>query len=150
MAKKLPTKILGIDYGMVRIGLALSDEMKIIASPLLTLIAEKKMEKTVDKLLKELEKQQQKHCYQLDEIVVGLPLMMNGKIGLIADEVNHFVAMLQQAFSIPIITWDERLTSVQAERALRESALSRKKRAKVTDTVSAAIILQNYLDSKRF
>ncbi|NGX42449.1 MAG: putative pre-16S rRNA nuclease [Chlamydiae bacterium] len=148
MARPLPNKFLGIDYGMARIGLALSDERKIIASPLFTLTTESKLEQTVEKLLIEIEKHQQEHGYVIDTIVVGLPLLMSGKEGLIADEVNHFVGLLKKSLSIPIQTWDERLTSVLAERTLRESNLSRKKRTKFVDTVSAVIILQNYLDMK--
>jgi len=148
MKRSLPKKTLGIDYGMARIGLALSDAMKIIASPLSTLPAEKKLDKTVEKLFEKLDKHQIDHHYQIDEIVVGMPLMMNGKIGLIADEVNHFIEALKQKTSIPIITWDERLTSVQAERVLQQAKMSRKKRSKVIDNVSATIILQMYLDYK--
>lgn len=135
-------RIVAIDYGMVRIGLALSDERKIIASPLMILIAEKKMEHTVSKLLKEL------GGYQIEEIVIGMPLLMNGKQGLLADEVKAFIEILKQQTSIPVITWDERLTTVQAERSMREGGMTRKQRSKVVDTVSAVILLQSYLDYK--
>lgn len=136
------TRFIGIDYGLKRIGISFSDERKIIASPMMTLNTEKKLEATVKKLLKELEKHQSELSYTIEEFVVGLPLMMSGKIGLIADEVKHFVDLLSKATSIPIVTWDERLTSVQAERSLMESSMSRKKRTKFVDTVSAVIILQ--------
>ncbi|MFQ5729556.1 MAG: Holliday junction resolvase RuvX, partial [Waddliaceae bacterium] len=139
MAKPLPTKTLGIDFGLARIGLALSDERNVIAVPLFTLTVENKLEKTVEKLLKEIEKHQKGHRYIIDRIVVGLPLLMSGKAGLIADEVSHFIEVIKQQTSIPIITWDERLTSVQAERSLRESTMSRKKRTQFIDTVSAVI-----------
>lgn len=143
-----PTRILAIDYGMVRIGLALSDERKIIASPLKMMLAEKKMEKTVSKIVNELnEQQKQLHCL-IEEIIVGLPLLMNGRQGLLADEVKEFINHLKKQIAIPITTWDERLSSVQAERSMRESSMTRKKRAKNVDTVSAVIILQSYLDFK--
>ncbi|MGA8163433.1 MAG: Holliday junction resolvase RuvX [Waddliaceae bacterium] len=148
MERPPPKKIVGIDYGMVRIGLALSDELKIIANPLFTMESEKKLDKTVEKLLEKLDKHQVDHHYQIDAIVVGMPLMMNGKIGLLADEVNHFIEALKQKITIPIMTWDERLTSVQAERFLLKTEMSRKKRSKVVDVVSAMIILQMYLDYK--
>ena len=148
MAKILPRRSLGIDYGSARIGLALSDERKIIASPLLTLKGECKVEKTVEKLMAELEKHQKEHQYVIDEIIIGMPLLMSGKVGLIADEVKHFIEVLKQHTCINIITWDERLTSVQADRSLRESAMTRKKRSKVVDIVSAAILLQSYLDTR--
>jgi putative holliday junction resolvase len=143
-----PKRILGIDYGLSRLGLALSDETKIIASPLMTFQAEKKSEKTAGKLLELLQQIQNSHQCEIEEIVLGLPLMMSGKTGHLADEVKHFASLLAQATPIPIRLWDERLSTVQAERSLREGNLSRKKRAKVVDTVSAAIILQSYLNSK--
>lgn len=147
-AKPKTKRVLGIDFGLSRLGLALSDERKIIATPLLTLTAEKRSEQTVHKLLETLAKLQTAHQYEIEEIVIGMPLMMSGKAGFLADEVKHFVQLLSAATSIPIHTWDERLSTVQAERSLRESQLTRKKRTKVVDIVSAAIILQSYLDHK--
>lgn len=146
--KPKPTRVIGIDYGLVRIGIAYSDERKIIASPMMTLAAEKKLERTIANLLKALEAHQIEHNYTIEEIVVGLPLMMSGKHGLIADEVNHFIEHLKKLSNLPVVSWDERLTSVQAERTLMEASLSRKKRSKIVDRVSAVIILQSYLDSK--
>jgi putative Holliday junction resolvase len=141
-------RLIGIDYGMSRFGIALSDERQIIATPLQVMTAEKKAEKTVSKLLDLLAHLQQIYHCEIEEIVIGLPLMMSGRTGFLADEVQHFVQLLKQATTIPIKTWDERLTTVQAERSLRESQLTRKRRSKVVDTVSAAIILQGYLDHK--
>ncbi len=146
--KVKPTRVIGIDYGLARIGIAYSDERKIIASPMMTLETEKKLEKTVAKLVKALEAHQLEHNYAIEEIVVGLPLMMSGAHGLIADEVKHFVDQLRQMTNLPIVAWDERLTSVQAERSLKEASLSRKKRSKIVDRISAVIILQSYLESK--
>lgn len=143
-------RLVGIDYGMSRIGLALSDERQIIASPLQTLLAEKRTEETVTKILLFLSELQQTHACDIEEIIVGMPLMMSGRKGFLADEVKHFVELLSQATSIPVRTWDERLSTVQAERSLRESQMTRKKRSKVVDIVSAAIILQSYLDHKHF
>lgn len=142
------TRFVGLDFGLARIGIAVSDERKIIATPLLTLKTEKKIELTVDKLLKVLEEHQKQQNYVVEEIVVGLPLLMSGKTGFLADEVKHFVSILRERTSTPIFMWDERLTSVQAERSLRESCLTRKKRSTLVDTVAAVIILQNYMDSK--
>lgn len=132
---------------MARIGLAISDETKILASPLETLKCEKKADQTVAKLLARIDLLTQDYKCEVSEIVIGLPLMMSGKTGFLADEVHHFVQLLHQATSIPIKTWDERLTTVQADRSLRESNLSRKRRAQYVDAVAAVIILQNYLDS---
>ena len=146
MTKTIPTRILAIDHGAARIGLAISDERKIIATPLPTLLAEKKTEATITKLLQILEAYQQEHHCSLEAIIVGMPLKMNGKIGLQADEVQHFMDVLSSKTSIPIIPWDERLTTVLAERSLRESNMSRKKRSKVIDSVASVLILQSYLD----
>lgn len=149
MNRPTPTRILAIDYGLARIGLALSDESKILATPLPLFFAEKNIKQTVAKLTDHLRAVQQKFGCVLSEIVVGMPLMMSGKKGLQADEVTHFVELLREVISIPIVTWDERLTTVQAERSLRETSMSRMKRAKVIDTVAAVLILQSFLDHKK-
>lgn len=131
-----------IDYGLVRIGVAVSDERKIIASSIGTVAAEKTTLLTVKKIAKELSK------YELETIVVGLPLHLNGKRGFLADEVMHFVSLLKQEVTCEVVTWDERLSTAEAERMLREANMSRKKRSKVIDGVAATLLLQNYLDAK--
>lgn len=146
--KSKAKRLVGIDFGMSRLGLAISDERQIIASPFQTIQAEKKAEQTVAKVAAALLDLQKSYGCEIEKIIVGMPLMMSGRTGFLADEVNHFVKLLSEAIAIPIQTWDERLTTVQAERSLRESNLSRKKRSKVVDIVSAAIILQSYLDLK--
>lgn len=148
IAKSKATRIIGIDYGMSRIGIAASDEQKIIAAPVAIVHTHKKSQETIARLVQELEKHQQLYGYTIEEIVVGLPLMMSGKMGLLADEVKHFVELLRVALPVPIVFWDERLSSVQAERSMREGNISRKRRAQIVDTVAAVIILQNYLDHK--
>lgn len=147
--KPAAMRIIGIDFGIARIGISVSDETKLIAMPLVTLKTEKKTEATVASLIKTLDLHSLQHHYEIQEIVVGLPLLMNGKVGFLADETRNFIEILQKSIACPIITWDERLTTVQADRSLRESNFSRKKRAKFVDTVAAVIILQNYLDHKR-
>lgn len=142
------SRIIGIDYGLARLGIALSDEQKIIAIPMMTLTSEKRMENTVAKILDELKKHAATHHYSIQEIVVGMPLLMSGKKGLLADEVNHFIEHLKKHTDVPIHTWDERLSSVQAERSLREGNLTRKRRSNLVDPVAATIILQSYLDHK--
>ncbi len=144
--KPKATRIAAIDYGLKRIGIALSDETKTIAMPIETLQCEKKTDDTAKKLVLILENHQKEQNYTLAEIVVGLPLMMSGKMGFLADETKYFIELLKKLISIPIVSWDERLTSVQAERSMREGNLSRKKRAKSVDNVAAIIILQSYLD----
>lgn len=144
---RTPTRIVGIDYGLARIGIAISDERKIIARPVHTLLAEKKLEQTVDKLLSVLQEEIKKQHFRIAEIVIGLPLHMSGRRGVLADEVIHFADIIKQKSSLPVQLWDERLTSVQAERSMLEANLSRKKRSTLIDTVAAVLILQSYLDS---
>lgn len=146
---KLVTRLVGLDYGMKRIGVALSDESKMIASPLTTFSVDSKSEDTVVRLLQQLIHHAEKNGYDIETIVIGMPLMMSGKRGLIADEVSHFVDIMRKHTEIPLVLWDERLSSVQAERTLRESSMSRKKRSQVVDVVAASIILQNYLDHRK-
>ena len=145
-----PTRILAIDFGLARMGLALSDESKTIATPLPTLKVGKKMEENIEELLKYLEGHQNQESYSLETIVVGLPLMMSGKVGFLADEVKHFIEVLKTKVSCPVESWDERLTTVQADRSLREGSFTRKERAKRSDRVAALLILQNYLDYRKF
>jgi putative holliday junction resolvase len=145
-ARPKATRIIGIDYGLARIGLAVSDESKTIALPLATVTCEKKTEDTAKKLLLQIENHQKQQNYEVSEIVIGLPLMMSGKTGFLADEAKYFAELLRKFVPCSIVTWDERLTSVQAERSMREGNMTRKKRAQTVDNVAARIILQNYLD----
>lgn len=133
-------RIVSIDYGQARIGIAISDERKIIATSLGAIRAEKTAAGNVQSILKALS------SYSIETMLIGMPLHMNGKKGLLADEVQHLLSELQKHVSFPVIAWDERLSTVQAERALREANLTRKKRAKVVDGVAAVILLQSYLE----
>lgn len=142
----LPQKkaVLGIDYGSKRMGLAVSDLSKLIASSYKILYRT-----TLEKDLAELkniiiEK-------EIGAIVMGLPLQMNGIEGEIAAEVRKFASVLEDNFSLPILLWDERLSSSAMESFLiKEVDLSRKKRAKVLDASAAAYILQGALDALRY
>lgn len=142
-------RIVGIDYGMARIGIAVSDETKMIATSLETLSADNKVLATLAKLLDYLNKHASANRYTIEALVIGMPLMMSGKKGMLADEVVHFVSLLKEKVAFPVITWDERLSSVQADRSLREGNLTRKRRSKMVDAVAATIILQSYLDHLR-
>lgn len=146
--RPLKSRIAALDYGLKRIGIAISDETKIIAMPYLTLTAEKKLDDTAAKIVQELAAHQKNYQYVLTEIVVGMPLLLSGKTGFLADEVKSFIESLSKVTSIPIVTWDERLTSVQADRSLREGTMTRKQRSKHVDVVAAVILLQSYLDRK--
>jgi putative Holliday junction resolvase len=141
MSKK---RILGIDYGLARLGISLSDEMKAIAFPYKVLHTKRSTISVIQMLKGEIGLMPS----PIEEIVIGLPLMMSGKIGLLADDVKHFADILREQLSYPVVLWDERLTTVQAERSLRESSMSRKKRSQLVDSVAAVLILQSYLDYK--
>lgn len=141
------SRLVGIDYGLARLGVSLSDPSLTIASPLMILPAAKKSAMTAKALSAELLAHAKEHRYRIAGIVMGYPLMMSGKQGMLADEVKAFVELLRPLLiDVEIVLWDERLTSVQAERSLRETTLTRKRRAKVIDSVAATLILQNYLD----
>jgi len=141
------TRLIGIDYGVARIGIACSDERKIIASPLETIQVDRKAKQTVNQVLSHIEDHRKRFGYQIEKIVVGMPLMMSGKTGLMADEVKNFIDLLQKSLpDIPIVAWDERLTTVLAERSMREASMTRKKRSTKVDKVAAVLILQSYLD----
>lgn len=134
-------RIIGIDYGEKRIGIALSDCSGIIAMP--HKVIECKCEKTV---LNEI----MRICEDTgaDKIVVGLPLNMDGSSGKMSDTVKSFCESLCKTTGLPVEKWDERLSSAQAERALLEGDLSRSKRKQVIDKVAAQMILQSYLDAQ--
>ena len=134
-------RIAGIDYGTVRIGVAISDENQIIAGAHGVMPSKKSYEETANALLELLTP------YRLGAIVLGMPYKLSGQASFMGDEVTHFAELLKKKTSIPIIFWDERLTSIQAERSLKESGMTRKKRSKIIDSVAAVILLQNYLDA---
>lgn len=144
--KSLPSRVLGLDYGLARIGLALSDERKVIASSLKNLQTAKKLECTVDLIIQEIHSISEKmHC-KIEKLIIGNPLRMSGKQSMLSDEVQLLKESLEKVLTVPIILWDERLSTVQATRCLKESTLTRKRRSKLVDGVTAAIILQSYLD----
>lgn len=133
-------RILALDHGTVRIGLAVSDEMKLFAQPLDYLPAEPFAEfiQRLKAIVKEKE---------VDLIVVGMPRNMDGSYGPAAQRVREFVIALKEAIPMPIRTWDERLTSVTANRLLSEGNVRGEKRKEKVDKVAAAVLLQSYLDS---
>lgn len=134
-------RILGLDFGSKVIGVAISDELTITAQPL-TSIRRISLEKDLSSILEIVA------GYQVEEVVVGLPINMNGTKGESARKAEAFIEKLQGRLSSKIIPWDERLTTMAAERALLEGDVSRRKRRKVIDRVAAALILQGYLDSR--
>lgn len=131
-------RLLGLDYGRARIGVAVSDEGKILSRPLCLLDNRPGF---FEKLKQELNP-----LLPIESIILGLPLHLSGKDSPLSEEVKKFRDLLQKELVLPVILWDERLTSAQADRALRDAGLNRKKRAQKEDTFAAALILQTYLD----
>lgn len=136
-------RLLGIDFGLTRTGIAISDERKVIATALGSI-------KTKEKPLDALEKLLEKYS-SIEAIIVGLPLLLSGKEGDMALHARTFAAILESHFQVPIVFWDERLSSTQVEKFLTKCGVNRKKRAQISDEQSAALILQDYLNchSKR-
>lgn len=141
MPAELPGRILALDVGSRRIGLAVSDPMGITAQGLETL--QRKNKRT------DLEKLEAviRH-YQVRELVVGLPLRMSGAAGIQSEKMGLFAEELRRRFQLPVHLWDERLTSAQANRLLREADLSIEKRKHAVDRMAAVLILQNFLQSR--
>jgi putative Holliday junction resolvase len=133
--------ILGIDYGRKRIGAAVSDPGESIASPLSTIEASERA--CVIAAIKALASE-----YEAAEVVVGMPRSLNGSLGPMAEEAQNFVEELRGALDVPVRTWDERLTTAQAERAMINADMTRAKRKRKLDKVAAQIMLQSYLDNR--
>ncbi|MCL6570626.1 MAG: Holliday junction resolvase RuvX [Bacillus sp. (in: Bacteria)] len=136
-------RILGLDVGSKTVGVAICDELGWTAQGLTTLkINEEKNRFGFDEigqLIKE---------YQVESVVIGLPKNMNGTIGPRGEASQQFAREIERLFDVPTVLWDERLTTMAAERVLIEADVSRKKRKKVIDKMAAMLILQGYLDSK--
>jgi len=132
-------RILAIDHGTVRMGIAISDELKVIAQPL-EFIPAQPFAAFLDRL-KELLR-----LNEVELILVGMPRNMDGTYGPAAQKARDFITALQAAVNVPIKTWDERLTSVQANRYLIQAGTRRQKRKEKVDQTAAAILLQSYLD----
>ncbi|CCQ93310.1 putative Holliday junction resolvase [[Clostridium] ultunense Esp] len=133
-------RIMGLDVGEKRIGVAISDELGFTAQGVE--VIPNQGEKGFSRI-KELAE-----MYQVERIVVGLPKNMNGTIGERGEETLRFGKRIGEFLSLPILFWDERLTTVAAERALISADVSRKRRKQVVDKLAATLILQNYLDSQ--
>jgi len=132
-------RILGIDYGHKRLGLALSDEGETLASPL-PVYQRRDLDQDLAFLAQLVEEK------EVDRIVVGFPRNMDGTLGEMAKEVLAFVETLKKKTHLPIDTFDERLTTAEAERVLIQANLSRKRRKTLKDSLAAVLILQGYLE----
>jgi len=136
-------RTMGLDVGSKTVGIALSDEFGWTAQGLETLkINEEENVFGFDELGKIIKE------YEVSKVVVGLPKNMNGTIGPRGEASQFFARELEERFGVPVILWDERLTTIAAERVLLEADVSRKKRKKVIDKMAAVMILQGYLNSQ--
>lgn len=137
-------RVVAIDYGRVRIGLAITDMSKTLAYPFKTVQAGKDFTQTSQNILDALKD----HLNEIETIVIGLPLSLKGNASPMSLEVKEFVKILQTKTKIPIKFIDERLSSIMAEKHLKDNIkLNRKKRSKIIDPISATILLQNFLNN---
>jgi putative pre-16S rRNA nuclease len=140
--RELPAgRVLGLDVGSKRIGVAVSDPLGITAQGLETL-----QRSTKRRDFEHLQRVIQQ--YDVREIVVGLPLRMSGAEGIQSDKMQVFAEELRKRFRLPVHLWDERLTSVEANRLLREADLSIEKRGKAVDRMAAVLILQGWMERR--
>lgn len=137
-----PRRILALDYGARNMGFAVTDELGLTAQGLSTYRRSNKKNdlEHIRRLIRQ---------YGVGEIVLGLPLRMSGEEGIQAGKVNEFAEELRRRFKLPVHLFDERLTSVEANRVLRETEMSIRRRAEVVDQLAAVLILQAYLESRR-
>ncbi len=132
-------RVLGVDFGRARIGVAISDELGMLAHPLET-IPGARIDAAAQRVA-ELAREK-----KVERIVLGLPRHMNGELGAAAEEATAFAEKLRKLLPCPVVMWDERLTTTAANRALRESGRKTRHTRQVVDQVAAQMILQGYLD----
>ena len=133
--------ILAIDFGRARIGAAISDELQLLAHPLETIAASERSIARITEIVREK---------KVDHVVVGIPRQLSGKIGTAASHTLSFVEKLQAILPCPVVTWDERLTTVAAHRALHEAGKKMRATRDYVDQVAAQMILQGYLDRRQY
>lgn len=136
-------RIMGLDYGSKTVGVAISDSLGITAQGIETI--ERKEENKLRQTLAKIEALVKE--YEVEKIVLGFPKNMNNTIGERAEKSLELKEKLERRIGIPVIMWDERLTTVEAERTLIESKVRRENRKKYVDKIAAVFILQGYLDS---
>ena len=140
-APKLRPRVLGLDVGTRRIGVAVSDPLWITAQGLQTIHRQNKR-KDFEQLAQVI------HEYNIAEIIVGYPLRLSGAEGTQSEKMQLFAEDLRKHFKLPVHLWDERLTSSQAHRILKEAEISIAKRGKAVDRMAAMLILQSWMESK--
>jgi len=131
--------ILALDFGRARIGVAISDELQLLAHPLETISADQQPAARVAEIVREK---------KIDHVVAGMPKRMNGQLGSASAEVVEFVKKLRAILPCPVVTWDERLTTAAAHRALRDAGKKTRHTRGYVDQVAAQMILQSYLDHR--
>jgi len=139
MTWRAMNRILGLDFGRARIGVSISDELQMLAHPMETIPANEEPASRVAEIVREK---------QVDHVVAGIPRQMNGQIGTAATEALEFVEKLRAMLPCPVVTWDERLTTVAAHRALRDACKKTRDTRGYVDQVAAQMILQSYLDRR--
>jgi putative Holliday junction resolvase len=137
-------RVMALDYGERGVGVAISDELQLIARPLTTIRREKQRYAQVLERIRELVVEN-----EIVTLVVGLPLNMDGSRGAAVERVESFVSDLRRSVSIPIVTVDERLTSREADRILREMGVGLRERRERSDEYAASVILQDYIDEQK-
>ena len=137
-------RVMGLDYGSKTIGVAISDPLGLTAQGIE--IIRREEENKLRKSLRRIEELNKE--YQVEEIVLGFPKNMNNTIGERAEKSLQLKETLERRCKLPVIMWDERLTTVEANRTLMESKVRRENRSKYVDMIAAVFILQGYLDSK--
>lgn len=135
-------RILGLDIGDVRIGIAISDELEITAQGLPT-FKRIYLEKDIEGIKDIIE------SHEIETVIIGLPKMLDGTIGVQAQKVIDFTNILKTKINMPVIFWDERLTTSEVNKLLIDADVRRSKRREVADKLAAQLILQGYLDRKR-
>jgi putative Holliday junction resolvase len=134
-------RILGLDYGSKRIGVAICDELGMTAQGLAT-ITRKNRRHDLEEIAGFIK------TYNVEEIVIGYPIRLDGTEGIQCEKVGKFVSLLESAFSLPVIKWDETLSTKEAEEILIRANVARDKRKSLVDKLAASLILQGYLDAQ--
>ena len=132
-------RILGLDYGSKRIGVAVCDELGMTAQGLAT-IARKNRRHDLEEIARFI------RTYNVEKIVIGYPLRLDGTEGIQCEKTTKFASLLESTFSLPVIRWDETLSTKEAEEILIRANMRRDKRKNIVDRVAASLILQGYLD----
>ena len=134
-------RIIGIDYGEKRIGLAVSDELEITARGI-SVIERKSKKADLGAIAAAVSE------YSVGAIIVGYPLRLDGSTGIQCQKVDRFIASLKEIIAVPVIAWDETLSTKEAEDLMRETGVARRKKRGMVDRIAAAFILQDYLNKR--